>query len=187
METEEIKPLVNTIPEDEPIVYEVMPAGTQVCALVGLKNKVRKNHFTEEDNDGYQLSFRSRENPNAFVVHWCKASKRENSNLFKLLRNMTDGKIKKDATSEEVFVSLVECVDKWFKVRIEHRKKEQGEGVWVNIADNYVVPHDLGSQWGLASQFFGNPPAVEAVSILTPEEKAKKKAEENLDKDEIPW
>lgn len=186
MTQEEMKELENIIPDpSQDYEYERFEEdGEYLMGLVGAKIKERKAYKSEEMVKGYQLTFRSKDNPKVFVNQWVKASCHERSNMFKLLRNMTGGKLKKGSTNLETFEALKGCLGGWFDCQVECKPWAQNpEVIFNNLSDNGARPSKV--EKGDCREYFGTEKAeVEPADEGT---KAVMKDKENFDKDEIPF
>lgn len=136
--------LQNTIPQRSDNDYETLEEGDHLMGLVLIKNKEVKNNQTGEVFPGFQLSFRSKDNPKGWVNRKFKASTSEKSTMFKMLKVMTKGKVKKDTTREEMFTLMVGCLGQWFDVTIEHA--EWQERVFANITGELVIPNSTANK-----------------------------------------
>jgi hypothetical protein len=132
----ETKEYVNLVERDE--------RKKVVCGLVAIVNKSRLNFEKTGEDEGYQLTFRSLEEPDGYVNHWFKASSFRKGNMFKTLVNMTDGKLRTKKGSDWcddklIFQTMMDCLDKWYEVKIVG--KPWGEDkVWVSVIDCQIEP-----------------------------------------------
>lgn len=178
--------LINIIPEPgQDYDYQRFTEdGEYLMGLVGAKVKDRKAYKSEELVQGYQLTFRNKDNPNIFVNTWVKASCHERSNMFKLLRNMTGGKLKKGCTNMEAFGALTGCIGKWYECQIECKPWAQNpEIIFNNLVDNSARPAK--GEKGDCREFFGS--AKETLEPADKETKEAIKAKEEFDNDTIPF
>lgn len=131
--------LENTIPEKSGGNYEMLPEGDHLMGLVLIKNKEMTNSKTGEKYPGFQLSFRSKDNPKAWVNRKFKASTFEKSAMFTLLKVMTKGKVKKDISRDEIFAAMLSCLGHWYDVTVEHNPWK--DTIFVNVSGDLVIPN----------------------------------------------
>ena len=135
----------NVFSKREDFEYQVPPVGIHVMGLMSIKNVTIKNTFGGGDSEspGYQLIFRSRENPKEFVNFKATAGISDRSNLGKALKKMTRARFNsfKDLSPEEAYELLMACENKWFEVSVKHspwRNKEGEEIIFAKVDDNDI-------------------------------------------------
>lgn len=147
MNMERKEPLRNVIPAPkaaDDIKYETMPDGMHVYGLVAVKQCMKRNFKKDGEDPAYKLSFRSKENPRAFVNATFKASVHKKSGLFKALVLMSGGKFKEvpgtgGGDPAEGFEILTKSVGHWFNLMIEY--KEYADKAYNNIINNSIIPN----------------------------------------------
>lgn len=139
--------------------YESLDDGMYLMGMVGLKESTKKNYFTGETTPSYQLTFRCKDNPKAFVNANLPASVHKKSNLFKVLQLMSGGKFKclpdePGGDPDEAFGILTKGVGKWFNVMVS--KTDKGDGkVFNNISNCSVIPaKDANDEFGDCNEWF---------------------------------
>jgi len=145
--------LPNLFPDmqEQTYEYESLPDGKHVMALTKIKldeqRKVKRVNGqiikTDELEPVYNFVFRSYENPSAFVNRKVKPSLDQRSNMFKLLRNMTDYAVTKETSTEQAYDMMCKLVGKWFEVRIVNNPYTYPDGkttTFTNIVDGNVTP-----------------------------------------------
>lgn len=140
--------LVNTIKARE---YKNMEDGTHLMGVVKLKNVMLGKQG--DQYAGFQITFRSLEEPDGFLNRKVSASPGSNGGLFKLLRVMTGGKLKKDANGEVLFNTLKNQMGKWFMVTTEQVKSAQG-AIFTNMVGEMCMPAQEGETLGDAVDYF---------------------------------
>lgn len=123
--------------------YETLDDGMYLMGLIAVKECMKKNYFTGEEEESYRLVFRSKDNPKAFVNHTVKASVHQKAKLFSALVLMSGGKYKKlpdvpGGDPEEGFRILMASVGKWFNVMIS--RTDKGEASYNNVVNNSIIP-----------------------------------------------
>lgn len=136
----------NIFNRGEELEYETCPKGIQVMGLMSIKEKTFTSKWGEKE--GYQLTFRSKDVPNAFVSYKQSAVISARSNLGKALKKMTEGKFDNfgELTPDQAYKTLMGCLDKWYKVTVKHNpwKKSDGEEIiFANVDDNDIRPAEI--------------------------------------------
>lgn len=182
--------LSNTIPSHDKLEfeYETLADGKYVWGLVKIKNVVIKPHKQAEvqkDRPGYQLSFRAKDHPKAFLNIKFAASTHSRAKMAKHLLAMSDGKIVADCPKDEAFNFLKSCLGKWFTFSVEQVKYQ--DKTYMNIVGSIkpqpgepkgVFEHfDTPPQKDMPTGFESYPDAVAAEEAPKP----------TTDDDDIPW
>lgn len=196
--------LSNTIPSHDKLEfeYETLADGKYVWGLVKIKNVVIKPHKKAEvqkDRPGYQLSFRAKDHPKAFLNIKFAASTHERAKMMKYLIPMSEGRVVSslEANDEDgkyfiyncskdvAFNFLKSCLGKWFTFSVEQVKYQ--DKTYMNIVGSIkpqpgepkgVFEHfDTHPQKDMPTGFESYPDAVAAEEAPKP----------TTDDDDIPW
>lgn len=106
--------------------YEDLVPGEHVVGLCLIKLKDfdvwEKGVKTEKKEKKYQLSFRSFDNPRAWLNIKFRPVWNEKSTMYQLLRALSERKLKIDTPVEKVFEFLKSLHGKWFVVDVGQNK-----------------------------------------------------------------
>lgn len=149
MEQNELR---NTIPEHKE--YAVLEDGMHIMGLVAIKNVDLRDFQAETTSPGYQLTFRSKDVTDGYVNVRFRSSSNERSNMYKTLKIMSGGKLKKP-TSEDLFAIMATSKGQWFNVLTEQKPSTDGR-VFVNATSITPIPSAQQKKLGNALDFFAN-------------------------------
>jgi hypothetical protein len=102
--------------------YEDLLPGEHVVGLVGIKlkdfEKWADGKKTGEMEKKYQLSFRSFDNPRAWLNVKFRPVWNEKATMYQLLRALSERKLKIDSPIDKVFEFLKSLHNRWFIVEV---------------------------------------------------------------------
>lgn len=114
--------------------FELLPEGRHKVGLVKIELKFFPKWIngvkTQEEEQKYQLSFRSYENPKAWFFIKFRPIWKERSTMFAIIDAISDRRFDEDSNKQEVFDFLKSLHDCWFQVRV--KKNEYGFCVLAN-------------------------------------------------------
>jgi hypothetical protein len=184
--------LVNTIKARE---YTNLEDGTHLMGVVKLKNVMLGK--SDDQYAGFQITFRSVEDPEGFVNRKVSASPGPNGGLFKLLRAMTGGRIKKGTDADGLFQALKSTMGKWYRVTTEQNQSAQG-GIFTNMVGEMCMPDaNAEAEYGNAVTYFESidpdkqaaptAPAVNSIKNKRPSGAAKLNEQLSTDEEPLPF
>lgn len=178
--------------------YETAPVGTNVYGLTKIKNVIIESTYgsAPSERPGYQLTFRMKDNPNAFVVYKQTAGLGDRSNLGKALKRMCKLTCNlKDLDPEQAYKHLMSCENKWFEVTVKHNPWKTAEGetiIFAKVDDNDIRPVDLPGVPTPDVFFNGagaksNPVRSDPAWVIKKEVPPPEIVPAKLEDDDIPW